>query len=211
MEKSILVQVMAWWGPVRQQVDDLIFIAFSIDLVLTPSDGLDSDASLQGRIGLTIHSCWHHVIQWCMLPLQCRRQGIRFEYDEVINHSLSMGICGPSGWSFLWCLFMVELVFRVIVVIWVVPLGVAVSWAPCFEWGKTCFFMIVQSPSPSPPPSPSLLSEPMPMTISSSSSFAGLRLFHVSQYTRMCTVIMITTSIGWHADTRPCLRLLKLL
>ena len=51
----------------------------------------------------------------------------------------------PSGLIFLWRLFIVELVFPVIVVIWVVPPGVAVSWAPCFEWGKTCFFMIVKN------------------------------------------------------------------
>ena len=45
----------------------------------------------------------------------------------------------------------------------------------------------------------------------SSPSFAGFRLFHVSENTRMCTVVMITTSIGWYADTRSCLRLPMLL
>ena len=54
-----------------------------------------------------------------LLAPQCRRQGIidKFEYDEVVYHLLSMGICGPLGcdlfsgicswlsWCFqLWCL-----------------------------------------------------------------------------------------------------------
>ena len=80
-----------------------------------------------------------------VLPPQCRRQSIVDQvriwfccYSFVVYGNMWI----PLVWSFLWRLFIVELVFPVIVVIWVVPLDVAVSWAPCFEWGKTCFFMI---------------------------------------------------------------------
>ena len=80
-----------------------------------------------------------------LLPPQCRRQSIVDQvwiwcccYSFVVYRNMWI----PLGWSFLWRLFIVEFVFPVIVVIWVVPPGVAVSWAPCFEWGKKCFFII---------------------------------------------------------------------
>ena len=86
------------------------------------------------------------VITWTiLLPLQCRRQNIVdqvwiwWSYQSFVVHG-NRWI--PLAWSFLWRLFIVDLVSPVIVLIWVVPQGIAVSWAPCFEWGKTCFFMI---------------------------------------------------------------------
>ena len=67
---------------------------------------------------------------------------IRFVCAAVINNLVSIGICDPSGWYLLWCLFLAKLVFPFFVVISVVSLDVAVSWAPWFEWRKTCLFMI---------------------------------------------------------------------
>ena len=98
-------------------------------------------------MSIAVSGCVEYLcfLLWGVLLPQWRQQSIVDQvwiwfccYSFVVYGNMWI----PLVWSFLWRLFIVELVFPVIVVIWVVPPGVAVSWAPCFEWGKTCFFMI---------------------------------------------------------------------